>query len=114
MRHGKQKKRAPGTLRLLLAVGMALCAVLFMMLVMPHHFPYDRLEHLYAIEGYETIPVGHPGGEFVLMTAPINGFPEVEVVVGGEVYGKAVCVDKEGHSAWTNPIYLDGRANGDT
>lgn len=90
-----KKKRAPGTLRLMLAVAMALCALLVMMLVMPHHFPYDRLEHLYAIEGYETIPVGHEGGEFVLMTAPINGFPEVEVVVNGKVYGAAECMDKE-------------------
>ena len=91
----KDKKRAPGTLRLLLAAAMALCALLMMMLVMPHHFPYDRLEHLYAVEGYETIPVGHPGGEFTLLTAPINGFPEVEVMVNGERYGAAECVDKE-------------------
>ena len=26
---------------------------------------------------------------------------------GGESYVRAVCVDAEGHSAWTNPIFLD-------
>lgn len=31
---------------------------------------------------------------------------------GKEVFIRAVCVDAEGHSAWTNPIYLDERGNG--
>lgn len=31
---------------------------------------------------------------------------------GRESYVRAVCVDSKGHSAWTNPIYLDERGNG--
>lgn len=33
-------------------------------------------------------------------------------LTGEESYVRAVCVDAQGHCAWTNPIYMDGRNNG--
>lgn len=33
-------------------------------------------------------------------------------LTGEESYVRAVCVDAQGHCAWTTPIYMDGRNNG--
>jgi len=94
----KQNERQRGRthlVRLCVAVAGALCMLLLATVAIPWHFPYDRLEHLYGIEGYETIKVGHPGGEFILHCAPINGSPTIELLINGKPYCKARHVTKE-------------------
>lgn len=86
---------APHLGRLCAAIGAALSILLLAVVVMPWYFPYDRLEHLYGIVDYETIPCGHPGGSFILSCAPINGSPKVELMVNGKVYTQAECITKE-------------------
>ena len=94
-KHKTRLKTSPSTARLLFAAAAAFCIFLIAAVVIPWHFPYDRLEHLYGIEGYDTIEVGHPGGEFILLCAPINGSPEIELLVNDKPYAKARHVTKE-------------------
>lgn len=93
----KKPNAAPSLLRLCAAVICAVGMLVMAAAVLPWHFPYDRLEHLYGIRGYETIEAGHPGGDFVLNCRPINGSPEIELLVDGELYCAAECLSKDSY-----------------
>lgn len=99
----KTLRAAPHPGRLCAAIAGVLGILLLAAVVMPWHFPYDRLEHLYGIVGYETIPCGHPGGSFILSCAPINGSPKVELMVNGKVYTQAECIAKEQYAVTLGP-----------
>lgn len=92
---GKDKRIAPHPLRLCIAIGAVICLLYAAAVVIPWQIPYERLDHLYGIEGYETIPKGHPGGEFILSCKPINGSPKTQLMVNGKVYCEAECISKE-------------------
>ena len=85
----KREKRSTGLLRLALTLMLLLGVLAGLTRGMPWHFPYDRLNHLYAVEGVESVEEGHPGGEFVLLSEPIHEEAAVELMVDGKVYTKA-------------------------
>ena len=99
----KRNKRSSGLLRLLISLALLLGVLAFVALVMPWRFPYDRLEHMYGIEGVETIGAGHPGGEFVLMCESIHEDGTFELLVDGEVYAQAAYIDKGRLSVYLGP-----------
>lgn len=97
------KRRISHLGKLCIAVIGALCMLMLAVMVIPWYFPYDRLEHLYGVNGFETIEVGHPGGEFILNCAPINGSPKVELLINGKPYCEAQHVTKEQYSVQLGP-----------
>lgn len=102
MRNKQSRNDLPDVRRLLAAIALLAAALAVMTFVIPWTIPYDRLEHLFGLE-CETIEAGHPGGDFVLHCAPINGSPTVELLVNGEPYAVAECVDKERYRVTLGP-----------
>lgn len=102
MRNKQSRADLPDVRRLLVAIAILAAALAAMTFVIPWTIPYDRLEHLYGLE-CETIEAGHPGGDFLLYCAPINGSPKVELLVNGEPYAVAECVAKERYRVTLGP-----------
>lgn len=76
--------------------------------------------HDFAVEGNEAVLSCSPCREIHFVTYPprgqsffaADGAPltaATHSLTKREAYIRAVCVDQEGHSAWTNPIFFDER-----
>ncbi len=100
----KEKKQctAPSIRRLVVSIVLTGCILMGVVFVIPWTIPYDRLEHLYGL-GFETIEAGHPGGEFILYCAPINGSPKVDLLVNGKYYATTECIAKEQYKVVLGP-----------
>lgn len=102
MRKKRRKDDLPSVCRLLAAIVLVAAVLAVIVCVIPWTVPYDRLEHLYGLE-CETIEAGHPGGDFLLYCAPINGSPKVELLVNGKPYAIAEHVTKEQYRVTLGP-----------